>query len=351
LNFKSISKFNFQFICQLIPFENVISLILSNEDKTRGQIQLFLTLFNIQQFNRLQSLTLLQIDDLHLNIFLNYILTSSLKSLSISIQPFQTQKNITSSALLSSAIGHHTLRNLYLNIGLKDWNDIQWPNICALRYLRLVHCITLKHLCLILGHSPCLQTLVLKEINTDDYEEDMSLTPFKQLTSLTFEDGRIEISKLDQCFSLTPSLVYLKLIGTGTLFTDPFDGYQWEKILRTKLHLLQNFEFFFSILTYSNYRSHNIDILINSYRTSFWLNTMHCFITCDYIPNSRKIMLYTLPVCHTHFVYHIDLKKISLSNFNDRINHTDMDNVRNLDLTMTKDMKILSVISSRMNSL
>jgi hypothetical protein len=78
---------------------------------------------------------------------------------------------------------------------------------------------------------------------------------------------------------------------------------------------------------------------------------MHCFITCDYIPNSRKIMLYTLPVCHTHFVYHIDLKKISLSNFNDRITHTDMDNVRNLDLNMTKDMKILSVISSRMNSL
>jgi hypothetical protein len=343
LNLKSISKANFLFICQLIPFENVISLALSDEDKTRGQIQLFISLFNIEQFTRLQSLTLRQIDDQHLNIFLNYIITSSLISLSISTQPLQTKKNVTSSTLLSSAIAHQTLRNLYLNIGLKDWNDIQWPNHCTLRYLRLVNCITLKHLCLILGHSPCLKTLILKEINTDDYEECTSSKSFKQLTSLTFEDGRIEISKLDQCFTFIPSLIHLKLIGTETLFNSSFDGYQWEKILQTKLRSLKTFEFFFSILTYSNYRSHNIEILINSYRTSFWLNKIHCFIICDYIPNSRKIMLYTLPVCHTHFIYHIDLKKISLSNFDNRINHTDMDYVRNLDFNMTKDMKIFSI--------
>jgi hypothetical protein len=347
LNFKSISKPNFLFICQLIPFENVISLTLSNDDKTREQIQLFLSLFNIEQLTRLQSLTLTQIDDYYLNIFLNYILSTSLKSLSITMESPRMETYIaSSSALLTAAIAHPTLVNLYLNIGLKDWNEIQWPNHCTLQYLRLVNSITLKYLCLILTHSPCLKTLVLKEIKTDDYKFDSSITSFKQLTSLTFEDGRMEISKLDQCFTLTPCLTYLKLIGTGTLFTSSFDGYQWEKILQTKLHSLKTFEFFFSILTYSNYRSHNIESLINSYRTSFWLERINCFITCDYIQNSRKILLYTLPVCHTYFVYHVDTKKITLSNFDRRINRSDMDNVQNLDFNLTKDIKINSGLSS-----
>jgi len=345
-NFKSISKPNFQFICQLIPFENVISLILSDEDKTRGQIQLFLSLFQIEQFIRLQSLTLLQIDDIHLNIFLNYIITSSLKSLSISIQTFHVRKDTILPSLLSSAIAHHTLQNLYLNIGLRDWNDIQWPINHTLRYLRIVNSITFKYFCRILQNSPSLQTLVLKEINTDDSEDNISLTTFKQLTSLTFADGRIEINKLEQCLSLTPSLTYLKLIGNLTLFNSSFDGFQWEKIIQTKLRLLKKFEFFFCILTYSNYRSRNIEILMDSFRTSFWLDKIHCFITCDYIANSRQIMLYTLPICNTHFLYHIDYKKISLSNFTTRINDTDMDYIQKLELHITKDMKIQVIFIS-----
>jgi hypothetical protein len=342
-NFELISKPCFQRICQLIPFENVISLTLSDEDTTRGQISLFLSLSPIEKFIRLQSLTLLQIDDIHLNTFINYIIKSSLKSLSISIQTLHIHKNITSPSLLSLAIAHHTLQNLSLNIGLKDWKDIQWPINHTLRYLRIVNSITLKYFCLILQNSPNLQTLVLKEINTDDNNDKIIPIPFKQLTSLTFEDGCIEINKLEQCLSLTPSLTYLKLTGTGTLFNSSFDGFQWEKIIRTKLHFLKKFEFFCYILTYSNYHSRHIENLINSFRTSFWLDEIHCFITCDYITNSRKIILYTLPICNTHFVYHIDLKKISLSNFTTRINDTDMDGVQQLDLHMTKDMKILSI--------
>jgi hypothetical protein len=296
----------------------------------------------MEQFIHLQSLTLLQIDDRYLNQFLNYIISSSLKSLAISVQTLQVRKNVTSPLLLSSAIAHHTLQHLYLNIGLNDWNDIQWPMNRTLRSLRIVTSITLKHFRLILGQSPNLQTLVLKEVNTDDNEDTVSFRPFQQLTSLTFDDGRIEINKLEQCLSLTPALTYLKLIGTGTLFNSPFNGFQWEKLMQTKLRSLKKFEFSFCLLTYSNYHSVHIENLINSFRTSFWLNDIHCFIACDYIAYSRKIMLYTLPICTTQFVYHTDPKKISLSNFTTRINDTDMDNVQQLDLQMTKDLRILS---------
>jgi hypothetical protein len=339
-NFESISRPHFYFICQFIPFENVISLTLSDEDQTHGQIQLFLSLFHIEQFSRLQSLTLLQIEDIHLNIFLNYIITSSLKSLSISTQTSHGRQN-TIPSLLSSAIAHHTLQNLYLSIWPKDWNDMQWPINHTLRYLRIVDSITLKQFCLILQHSLSLKTVVLKEISTDDHEDHIYSSSFRQLTSLTFEDGRIEFNKMEQCLSLTPSLIYLKLIGNGTLFNSSFDGLQWAKLIQTKLRLLKKFEFFFCILTYSNYRSRNAELLMNSFRTSYWFNEMHCSITCDYIINSRTVMLYTLPICNTHFVYHTHLKKVSLSNFITKFNQTDMDYVQQLELQLTKDMNMI----------
>lgn len=340
LDLSSISQAHFRLICQLIPMDNVISLILSDEDRTRGQIQLFLSLCSFDQLTRLQSLTLLQIDDTRLNIFLPYILTSSLQTLSITLQTFQSEKNLSSNNSLTSAIAHQTLRNLYLNIGLKTWNDLSWPNYCSLHYLRLVNSLTLKHLCLILDHSPCLKTLVLKEISTDNTEDIGQFSPFKQLTSLIFEDGHIQIAKLDQCLALTPSLTYLKLIGDGTFFDWSFDGFQWETILQTRLPFLKHLQFFFSILTYSNYRSSKIDNLIHTYRTAFWLDQLHCSIMCDHISNSRKILLYTLPVCQHHFVYYTDWKKTSRSNFFNRINGNDMDYVRQLEMNLTKDMKI-----------
>jgi len=340
-NFKSISKPHFHFICQFIPFENVISLTLSNDDKTGGQIPLFLSLFHIEQFIRLESLTLLRIEDIHLNIFLNYVLTSSLKSLSISTATVQISENTTPSRL-SLAIVHRTLKNLYLNISHKDFNGITWSINRTLRYLRLVNNITIKQFCIILQNYLGLRTLVLKEVTVDDNEDYIYSSPSQQLTSLTFVDGRIEISKLEQCLSLTPSLTYLKLIGDGNLFNSSFDGFLWEKLIRTNLHSLKTFEFFFVILTYSNYRSHSIESLMKSFQTSFWVDEMHCSITCDYIANSRKIVLYTLPICNTHFVYHIDLKKCSLSNFTTRMSENDMAYVKQLELQLTKDVNILS---------
>ncbi|CAF3335523.1 unnamed protein product [Rotaria sp. Silwood1] len=339
-NFKSIAKPYFHFICQLIPFENVISLTLSDEDETRGQIQLFLSLYHIEKFIRLQSLTLLQISEVHLNIFSNYIITSSLKSLSITTQIVHADENATPS-LLSSTIAHHTVENLHLSIWTKDWIDIKWPINCTLHYIRIANSITLKQFCIILQNSPNLRTLVLKEIGIDDNEASIHTKPFRQLTSLTFENGLIETNILEQCLSLTPLLTYLKLTGTGSLFSSSFDGFQLEKLIR-KINSLKKFELFLHILTYYDYRSRNVELLMKSFRTSFWLDNMNCFITCDYIINSHKLMLYTLPICTTRFMYHTDLKKISSSNFTTQSNENDMDNVEKLQLQLTKDLNILS---------
>ena len=347
LNMTSISRGHFRWICQLISMENVIALILSDEDQTRGQIQFFLSLCSLEQLTRLQSLTLLQIDHTRLNIFLQHIITCPFRTLSITLQTFQPERNPSTISVLSSAIAHPTLEILSLDIGLKNWNDLSWPDYCTLRYLRIVNSITLDYLCLILGHSPCLKTLVLKEITIDNEDEIQSIGPFRQVTSLIFEDGQIQILKLDQCLSLMPSLTYLKLIGNGTFFDWSFDGFQWQTILQTRLPSLKHLQFFFNILTSNNYRPSKIDNLISSYQTAFWLETLQCSITCEHIRNSQKILLYTHPIRQKHFVYYPNAKKTSRSNFLTRTNVNDMDDVQQLEVTLTKDMNPLSTTTSQ----
>jgi hypothetical protein len=62
LNFKSIPKLNFDLICHQIKPDQVLSLTLSDSSATPGQSELFLFRFRIEQFIRLQSLTLFYIE-------------------------------------------------------------------------------------------------------------------------------------------------------------------------------------------------------------------------------------------------------------------------------------------------
>src|SRR5205085_8856423 len=83
LNLNSCIKSNFYCYCRIINPLNIISLILSDDDQTPGQISLFLTYFNFKQFNYLRSLTLLEIEDTNLNIISNDLSSLSLISLTI----------------------------------------------------------------------------------------------------------------------------------------------------------------------------------------------------------------------------------------------------------------------------
>ena len=61
VNFKSISRTNFDLICQHIIPSHVIALTLSDNEMTPGLINLFLSRFQITQFTQLRSLTLIEI--------------------------------------------------------------------------------------------------------------------------------------------------------------------------------------------------------------------------------------------------------------------------------------------------
>ncbi|CAF0890464.1 unnamed protein product [Rotaria sordida] len=340
-NFESISKTRFLRICHMIPFEQVVSLTLSNRDKTHGQILLFISLFDINQFLRLRSLTLIRIEANDLKIFLDYTIHSSLISLSIDSQTLNISKNPVLN-LLSSTIEHYTLQKLDLNMWPKNMQELQWPVNCTISYLRIQNSITLNQFYIILQHSPCLQTIILKDFNANDTNENISTylnpTPSLQLRSLICEGGRIQMDKLEPCLSLTPALVYLKLIGSGNLFNSSFDGYRWEHIIKNKLPLLEKFDFFVSVFTHVNFDTSYIEQIISLFQTSFWLDEKHCFVICDYIIYIHKVILYSLPICTSHFVYYSDKNKVSASNFtiNNNNNSIMMDNVKQLDIYLSK---------------
>ena len=61
VNFKAISRNDFDLVCQHIRPDQVISLILSDDENTPGLISLFLSRFQIHQFTCLRTLWLIDI--------------------------------------------------------------------------------------------------------------------------------------------------------------------------------------------------------------------------------------------------------------------------------------------------
>jgi hypothetical protein len=179
-----------------------------------------------------------------------------------------------------------------------------------------------------------LQTFIIKDVLWND-TNIITSTQYRQLKSLTLEDNRMDIFKLEQFLSLTPSLNYLKVIGMAYLI----DSYRWEKILRIKLPNLDKFEFFFLSWKNVNYNFSDIQSLIRPFQTSFWLENKQWIVNCDYIINPMEVMLYSIPICKTIFQYHDQSNKISCSNFTKfNIDQTMMDNISQLRLNLIKTL-------------
>ena len=86
LDFSYISKSDFHLIHRIIDPKNVISLTLSDGNKTPDQIGLFLLHFCIDQFIQLRSLTLIDVQDSVLSKFQKYSIKCPLTILSIEYQ-------------------------------------------------------------------------------------------------------------------------------------------------------------------------------------------------------------------------------------------------------------------------
>jgi hypothetical protein len=162
------------------------------------------------------------------------------------------------------------------------------------------------------------------------------LKQFPQLLSLTFEDSELKMNDCELILSLIPSLEHFQIVGG----TDLADGLRWERLIQMKLLYLKKFEFAVCGNTEIE-DSNNVQSLITSFQTPFWIQEKHWFVVCYYFKQSTNYSLYSLPICKLNVRFYPHKDKVSCSTYPD-FNHdqTLTDNVHEMQLNLTNLMTI-----------
>jgi hypothetical protein len=306
LDFRSISKHDFEIVCQdYLPYMmgQIISLHLSDEDETPMLSNLFLSHgFTLNQFNYLQILSLHHINSPNRI----YQMISQCRHL----------KHLTHLSLIQCHFWYQE-------------TDFQYVINYIWSLTRLTHC-TLDYnlpghqlLTKISIHSPSIKSLSMKNIHCDmnTLSHLFEFTPnLQQLDTTIFCGSR------DEQLSITvPSILSLNIIQKSSLNTMInlfhnmlnlhqltletnyiyLTGYEWENILVEHLPNLKEFQLkMYFELSLSN-KENQIDELLDSFRTPFWLDKHQWFVQCDWSSSRshRHAVLYTLPYTFNEFLY------------------------------------------------
>ena len=314
LNFTSVTKLHFELISNFIGPENVTSLTFSiGQCNQSDKIDFLLSIFNIGQFIRLHSLTLLEIDDLELTRLLKNISVLPLVSLSIHLRKVHQYGTFPSSA----DIDRLNFRKLRLIGSSYITKNLSHLIHCELQHLAIKNC-TYAEYQFILERCPVLQTFEMQSCTMCQLDMIGSISPTStsqsQLTSLIMNACTLSFEELDLLLSHTPSLIYLKIISSRWKFDSLWDGSRWEQLIQTKLPLLNDFHFCFRFVVNYDSNFYSLHSIIRQYQTPFWLQDKNWLVTCDYVigSSSSQIMLYTEPIhvdnfqifvrCHTSSV-------------------------------------------------
>ena len=112
-DFRSISKKNFHLLCRYVDPVNVLSLTLP-DNQISGQINLFNSTINLQEFTRLRSLTLIAIDEEEFNFIFERNNFNSIVAFSLNEGQYSTSSRRETMTLLSSIVVQPRLRQLEL---------------------------------------------------------------------------------------------------------------------------------------------------------------------------------------------------------------------------------------------
>ena len=137
VDFGLISKSNFEVISGLIKCENIISLTISDGDKTRGQMEYFFQLFNLDQFTRLSSLNLLQINRQDI---INIFQSKTMEILNSLTLQFPINFNYQSTVLIELAVFLKKSNLQKLHLWFCPSQSIDWSEQCKLKYLKIHSC-------------------------------------------------------------------------------------------------------------------------------------------------------------------------------------------------------------------
>jgi hypothetical protein len=174
INFKSITKTNFDLMCRHIIPNQVIALTLSNDQDTPGLVELFLSRFQINQFTRLQSLRLIEIGpDFWETIIINLVELKNLRSFSF----FPSNRTDAWVCNIPSKDVTQLDQRLF---------DSYAPLLPQLYQLRLCHGDFLKSI-----QFPHLRHLILERSSADIIKHICSVAPELNSLDTSFSDNEL----------------------------------------------------------------------------------------------------------------------------------------------------------------
>ena len=295
-------KIDIKRICRIVRPSNVVNFFVSYP--WIDIIEFFFSVIDIDQFTRLRSLDLWYLRDYDLNKMMHYFSTvSTLTSLSLKMPTINFLSGDTLD-YLSLIIGRLSVQKLLLHVDIFTMNEFSWPNQCTIEQLDIHKC-THQQFCRILDHSPLLRIFIL-----DDCDINQIKYPpiYKQLTLLKLKNTEMSIDQIEFLLSQTPSLIDLDITQWKSSITFLQGFSQWEQFISKNLFRLERFNCYIYIAEYPDQNIKDIQMIIDAFRTSFWLEDKRWFITCKYNRNASKsdITFYSSKDFHSEFPDNLD---------------------------------------------
>ncbi|CAF1661319.1 unnamed protein product [Rotaria magnacalcarata] len=260
VDFKSILRCHFDLVCRKIRPDQVVSLKLSDDDDTPCQIKLFLSQFQIEQFTRLRSLTLPDVQTSWLqHILSNLNKLERLNSLKLVTTPFSGGIYERSDCLINYTVE----------------NRLKFIPLSHLQHLEISNC-SVDDLENIFTRAPQLKSLNIQLKNANGNFESFPVLP--QLTSLVLkiddennsfvstDNWILSMNTFEFFLSKLPRLRHLVL--NGQAHVSIIDGRRWE-ILAIDL-VTFNFNFKLEI--------NQIEQILETFRTPFWIERKRWFV-------------------------------------------------------------------------
>ncbi|CAF4183647.1 unnamed protein product, partial [Rotaria sp. Silwood2] len=294
LDFRCISKQDFDNICQKhLPFitNQIISIHLSNDDDTPEQPNLFFSYgFHFQQFKKLQSLSLYYIRSTDL---INNIIRNCPHLIYLKISKCNFDDNMEKAQFCVNNIWNLTkLKYCYLDIPFYNDFYIPLPTIISLSLENLSianDLFNINDLIRLFRHTPNIRNLNLKIQDTSNDEQFPFIIPLLSKLKISFKGSLDTLKNLLQSM---PNLSEL-IIETDGIF---IDGYQWEHIIINNLNKLKVFRLLmFYKMDLEKNINEEVDQLLESFQTKFWLHEHQWFVRCDSDSEYGFTYLYTLP--------------------------------------------------------
>ncbi|CAF3720647.1 unnamed protein product [Rotaria socialis] len=287
---RKTSKAVIQRLCRVVRPKNVTSLLFEKSHLNPDNIECFFQSAAIDQFNRLRSLTLNNIETDDLERFVTPL--STLTSVTVNMKANSGRRYYIVVPCLTRIINLENIRQLTLDINSRVINAISWPKNCTIEQLTL-RCCSYRQFCNIFDRSSNLKDFILDDNFTGDLDSSIRPKTCRSLTSLTLKEIDLPMEELEFFLSLHPRLISLTLTTEQNVSWNTFQHFsRWEKFLQLTLPLLKNFNF-----SMSNQcdQFENVESILSPLCTSFWLETKRWFFTCQYTEGSsfKTIQLYS----------------------------------------------------------